>query len=72
MSLDNAGYDETHIYIDPNDAFNADVTWSTLPFGEYQSQYVKGTRVQMRLNAIAEAIELRDFDAALLMSKNPI
>lgn len=61
--------DGAKIYIDPDDAFDESVTWSTLAFGRYQTAYLKETRVQMRLNAIAEAIELRDFDAALALTQ---
>lgn len=70
--MEKFGYDETRIYINPSDAFNEDVNWSTLPFGEYQSAYIKQTRVQMRLNAIAEALDVFDFDAAIALSQKPI
>ena len=64
--------DGAKIYINPNDAFNKDVTWSVLAFGDYQTAFIKETRVQMRLNAIAEAIEMSDYEAAHVLAQKEI
>jgi hypothetical protein len=53
------------IWADPDPHILGCGKWRTsqdnAPWG---AEYIKKTRVQMRLNAISEALELRDFDAA--------
>lgn len=46
------------IWIDPGEAFDEAVTWSTLPWGQYQARYILATTVEAR---IAEA-ERRGFE----------
>lgn len=35
---------EQSIFIDPEDVFSKDVTWTTVPFGAYKSEYVPAAK----------------------------